>query len=459
VRLDPAEIAELPLPAALLDGRRELVAATPSWRGLVPGSVVYYAGHGYLAVGAEEAADPDLRTGLTQLLGELEVMVGGLSGPAAVRSRLLASGLRLVAGEPVSEDDRGTSADVLEMAGVGVAARVSPPLAIEALDHRPARAVPAPAVIALALVQFAVNISHHERVDVAGTRRVESIAIRVSDGPTFHVEWPSEAPRSTGVESQRHVQRRRRWGWGYVRMAADALGGTALPPAPAGPDREAVSFGLGSRNLTMPLALFEGGRLTRSTRAWDQEHHAGRDEARARQQAVPGELARMAGGRPGTIVHDAFHVARAVPGTDRVWMALPPETGADRVLDVLKGLDHERLLLTAAEPHATRLHALNVVLRHGLGEPLATCYRSDWQARFPRACRALGVESVELGDAPVYPDPQLSALLLAELGGTLRVDGEGAVWFDPRRRIDDARLRLLGADQKGRVRLTEGMAF
>jgi hypothetical protein len=453
VRLDPAEIPELPLPAALLDGRHQVVAATPAWRGLSPGSVVYHAGHGFLAVGAAEAADPDVRTVLAQLLHELDLMIASVSGEAAVRARLLASGLRLVAGEPVPDDDRGSSSDVLEMARIGIAARANPPLAVELLDHRPPLEVPAPAVVALALVQFAVNISHHERLDAAGTRRIEGIAIGVAEGPGFHVEWSSELPRSTGVETRRHVRERQRWGWGYVRMAADALGGTAIPPAPVGPDRTRVSFGLGSRNLTLPLALVEGGGLARATRAWDQEHRS-RDG-----EGLISELVVMARGQPGTTVRHGLHVARAVPYTERVWMALPPEVGADRVHDVLKGMDHERLLLTGTEPHATRLHALNVILRHGLGEPLATCYRSDWQARFPRSCAALGIESPSLPDAPAYPDPRLAALLLADLGGTLRLDGDGAVWFDPRRALDDARLRLLSPDPRGRVRLTEGMAF
>jgi hypothetical protein len=188
-------------------------------------------------------------------------------------------------------------------------------------------------------------------------------------------------------------------------MAADALGGTALPPAPAGPDRESVGFGLGARNLTLPLACLEGGRLTRTTRAWDQEHQA----ADGTLDGALERLVREARAAEGSIVYGDFHAARAVPGTDRTWIVMPPEVGDDRVRDVLRGLDHERLLLTAPEPHATTLHALNALLRHGLGEALVTCSAAEWRRRFPAACAALGVAPPSLPDCLSYPDPCLSA--------------------------------------------------
>jgi hypothetical protein len=459
LRLDPAETAELPLPAALLDRSRRIVAATPEWQGWTPGVVTYHAGHGYIAVGSSGGADPDRQAVLGRLLDELDQAAGALGGEDAHRARLLAAGLRLVSGAPLDEDGAGTSRDVLEMAAAGIAARVPAPFTVALSEGDPMQ-VPCPEVIALALVQLTVNVSRHEHADADGARPVEAVSITAAAGPTFHVEWTTEAPRSTPVETGRHVRGRRRWGLGFVRMAADALGGTALPPAPSGPDRARVSFGLGSRNLTLPLALYERGRLVRSSRAWDQEHRAGDEAGRARVEELVGELCRAASGAEGRIVEHELHTARSVPGRGRIWMALPPEAGDDRVADVLRGLDHEHLLLTAVEPHATRLHGLNAALRRSMGDPLVTCYSSDWQARFPRACQGLGIEPVPLENVPVHPDPQLAALLLRDVGGELSVDGEGAVWFDAAGGdTGSALLRLLGADQRGRVRLTDGLGF
>jgi hypothetical protein len=149
-----------------------------------------------------------------------------------------------------------------------------------------------------------------------------------------------------------------------------------------------------------------------------------------------------------------------VPGTERVWLAMPPETGDDRIRDALRGLDHEQALLRAPEPHGSTIHALNVLLRAGLGDTgaIVTCYRQDWRRRFPAAMGAFGLPAPALHDAIVYPDPQLAAWLLAAYGGRLDVDATGAVWFRPSR-PPDARLRPLGPDQKGRIRLAGGLAL
>lgn len=458
MRLDPAEVHELPLRAALLDLRREVVAATPEWQGQTPGAVTYFAGQGFLSVSSGTVADPDLQTVLHELLGELDTTTAALDGAPALQAKLLTSGLRLVAGQPIRPADGGLSTAVLQLAQIGIAARVDPPLRVEVVDHAPPLKVPDVPALALALVQLAVNVVRHERADVAGTRPIPALTVRAQAGPTFVLEWQSENRASSQVSTHRHVRQRQRWGLGYVRMAADMMGGVALPPAPSGPGLRSVSFGLGARNLTLPLALFEGGRLTRRTRAWDQEHRTAGSEERHNQQVLLDELGADARARAGEIATSAFHSARALRETGRLWLAIPPEAGDDRVVDVLRGLDHERLLLSAPEPHATRLHALNVTLRRGLGEPLATTYSAEWRARFARAARAFGMsDRLPLPGAPVFPDPQLVAWLMAEFGGQLSLDANGGAWFRPGRAADDARLRLLGGGAGRPVRLTRGM--
>ena len=48
---------------------------------------------------------------------------------------------------------------------------------------------------------------------------------------------------------------------------------------------------------------------------------------------------------------------------DGTWISLVPETGPDRARDVLRGLEHERALWSAPEPHATTVHALTALVR------------------------------------------------------------------------------------------------
>ncbi len=455
MRLDPAECPELPLPAALLDHARRPVAWTPEWRGWSPGDAVYYAGHGHLAVGARHTPNPVLGTVLGELLGALGRLQAELPFEDAARLRVLAAGLGVVAGQALDESDRGTSDEVLELTRLAVEARVADPIAVRTDPARPPLEVPAPAVVALALVQLIVNVSRHEWRDQAQTRRVEEVTLRVAPGPGFFVEWPSERTSTGRVRTSRHVERRQRWGMGYVRLAADALGGTALPPAPAGDGRAAVGFGLGGRNLALPLCCEEPGAELRTTLAWDQEHDD--PDADRVELATLRERARA---EPGRIVATDYHTARAIPGTRRIWFSLPPESGDARVRDALRGLDHERSLLRAPQPHATRLHALNVLLRAGLGDEdaLTTCYRQDWVRRFPPAMQAAGLPVPALRDAAVYPDPLLAAWLLTEYGGGFEVDATGSVWYQPSR-PPDARIALLHPAAGGRLLLARGLSF
>lgn len=446
MRIDPAEFSELPLPAALLDRARQPVAQTPEWQGLAPGAVSYHAGHGHLVVGAPDPAGTELQPVLRQLLDALETDTAGLGGRETAQRRLLAAGLRLMAGEPVTETGDGDQ--VMSLAEIGIAARTEPPLRVVRGPGTEEQDVPGPAVIALALVQLAVNAARHERGE--GGAAIPGVALRVEAGPAFQVEWPGR--KVAPVRTQRHVRRRERWGLGYVRMAADALGGSHLPPAPVRPGVVGTGLSLGGRNLTLPLACCEHGSLTRRTRAWDQElHDAG--VGPERWAALVEEAIR----RPGEIVGDGMLVARSGEGL-RVWLAVPPELGADRVADVLRGLDHERLLLHAPEPGSSRLHALNLLVRHGLGEEFPTCYASEWHARFPAACQALGIPAPDV-DAPVRPDPVLTAWLLAEYGGQVYADEDGRVWFRPAREGEAAPLRLIRHGDTDALRLTEGIAF
>jgi hypothetical protein len=428
MRLDPAEIAELPFPAGLFDLTGSLVAATPEWRGPLPGSVSFYTGAGHLVVGAATPTAPELEALMIELLRAIREALPAMDHAAALRTAVLVAGLELVSGRPLDDRDVGTTSDVLEYAAASIRTR-APSLAVEIVPEERPGPVPAPATVALVLVQFAANASAHEFADAEATRRLDSIRLRVASGPSFYLEWPTDRPGGVAVRTARHQRRRTRWGWGYVRMAADALGGAALPPGRTGDAMEGACLSIGSRMLTVPLACFDGGRLRRRTQSWEQETvHVGAEE----RSAIEGELHELlvtATAEPGTIVSSELLCARHTGG--RTWAALPPEAGSHRVRDVLRGLDHERALWTAPEPHATRVHALTVVLARAAGDDWPTFDAGTWASLFPIACAALGLEAPDVSGAAVYPDPRVAAYLLAELGGELSVADDVVVYRPP----------------------------
>jgi hypothetical protein len=438
MRLEPSEVPALPLPAALLDGEGCTVAATPEWAGRCPGTVAYRAGAGHLLV-APDAPTPELDQLMGRLLDELGAAAAALGGDARLQASVLAAGLALVGGRPAGAEPAGTAEDVVALAAAAVRARTQA-LSVQVVGPLPRVAVPAPAAIALALVQLAVNAQRHEEAD--------RVFVRVGPGPTFSVEWPGEPQPAGAVRSHRHVLRRERWGLGYVRMVADALGGVALPPGPAGHGLNGACLGLGPARLGLPLACARDGRVERATQAWDED-----PAMPAQGHAVDGPLAALveaAAARPGLIAYQGLHRARL--RRDRTWTVLAPESGSSRARDLLRGLHHERALWSAPEPHATRVSALTTLLQVAMGDPWPSVPPGVFREGFPAACAALGVAAPEPPDVVAPPDPRAVALVLADAGGRLVRRGD-EVWVagaDPASPL----LRGLGGDARGWLRVT-----
>ncbi|MDQ6900227.1 MAG: hypothetical protein M3072_12090 [Candidatus Dormibacteraeota bacterium] len=416
----------------------------------MPGSVVYQAGLSKLVVAPATPTPPGLDALMARLLGALEAALPALDVESERRVKVLQAGLQLISGQPLSEADRGTTSDVLTLAESAIRMR-APDLEVEVQPEQRPQAVPAPATIALALVQFAVNAKQHEFMDAAQLHPVRNVRLRVGSGPAFYVEWPSAEVTGAQVSTARHQRARLRWGWGYVRLAADALAGVALPPGLTVRGWEGAGFSIGSRLLTLPLACFDGGRRVRCTGSWEQETgfaHAA--SQRLVEEGLAGAM-RAAAAAPGAIVYRDLFSARS--SGDRTWVALPPETGTNRIKDVLRGLDHERVLWSAPEPHATRVQALTLILARGAGQEWPLLDAASFAQAFSAACQALRLDQPDLTGATLYPDGRVAAFLLAELGGRLRVSQGTLVFEAPPRAVDDP---LLGVLEPG-GRLTPGL--
>lgn len=440
MRLERAEAEQLPLPACLCGPDSRPLAATPEWKGASPGTLTYYTGHGHLLVAPEDSA-PELDVVTRQLLDTLTqaAAAAGQLTDSGRRLAVLAAGLQLVAGQPPV--GRGSVSEVVQLALAAIAARTQG-LTASAAGPLPALFVPAPAAVALALVQMAVNAQRHQGVRTVG--------LRVAAGPTFYVEWPAGSAGGRRLRSHRHALRRSRWGWGYVQMVADSLGGSALPPGPTAPGREGASLGLGSRRLALPLACVHRGRVERSTLTWDQD-----TDMPGFGQPLAGPLAELvdrAQAEPGQIAYRDLYRARC--RGNRTWIALAPETGSVRARDLLRGLGHERALWSAPEPYATRAQALTTLLAGMLGEPLPSVPPSVWSPGLATACAALGIPPPPPASGLVMPDPRLAAFLLAEVGGRLEARDE-EIHLAPERpqhpllarlvRTSEGFVRLIGA--------------
>jgi hypothetical protein len=366
---------------------------------------------------APQVPTPRLDTLIGRLLTTLKQAGQAVAADDARRIEVLSAGLELVAGRPPRAEERGDVRRVLELVLAAIPARTQG-LVIEVEEPLPELMVPVPAAVALAVTQLAVNAHQHERA----TR----VRLRVDRGPSFYVEWPNTTARTIRVGSHRHPSRREGWGWGYVQMVADALGATALPPGPTAPGVVGACLGLGSVQLTLPLAEVRAGVVRRSTLAWDQD-----PEASHFGEPVHGflvELLAAATLQPGRITYFDLYQARALG--DRTWVALAPESGASRARDLIRGLAHEGALWRAPEPHATRLYGLASLLGIALGEPWPSVPPSVWSDLAPIAAEALQVKLPSTLEALVLPDPRIVAVLLSELEGRL-VESAGEVYVQP----------------------------
>jgi len=223
-------------------------------------------------------------------------------------------------------------------------------------------------------------------------------------------------------------------------MVADALGATALPPAATGPGTSGACVSLGASRLGLPVAVIQEERVARSTQAWDQD-----PQCAPFGRPVEGVLARLvaeASLQPGRIVYADLYRARLDRG--RTWVVLSPEGGSTRARDMLAGLQHERALWSAPEPHATRASALATLLQVAMGDPWPSVPPAVFADVFPAACASLGVAPPPPVDAVAYPEPRVAALLLAELGGQLIRQGEEARLIPPPGAAANPLLHALG---------------
>ena len=437
MNLGLADLRALPLASALFDAHGDVVACTPEWRGAGPGAAAYPVRRSRLVVCVDTAA-PSCAALLERLLDELDAAAMAVAAPWSLRLRMLAASLRLVAGRSVAAEG-GTSDDVLQLAAAGIEARTALRLDIERGDARPVRA---PEAAALILVQLAVNAERHAGVDAVTVTQA---------GNAVHVRWRGGI-RGAHVATARRHDERERWGLGFARIAADAIGAVVHAPyTDGGVTSATLEFGVG--RLALPLAAVREGRVLRATRTWDEETRLGPGADVSVDPRATAAL-RAAQDAGGAIARSGGWSARAARGL--VWIAIRPDDVADRARDVIDGLAHERALTDGVEePRRARIGALGHLLGRLLGTPIQRVPAPAWVRRMRELAGPFRLDMSIPDFAGVgATDPSVCALLAAEVGERFEVDGD-SLWLTVRPwAARDPLLSPLARADGGRVALS-----
>ncbi|HWF56744.1 MAG TPA: hypothetical protein VG520_00140 [Candidatus Dormibacteraeota bacterium] len=425
MNLTIAELAELPLAAALLDGE-DVVARTPEWRGAAPGAVGYRVRRNRLVVSGDDT-HPMCVPVLDRLLDEMDFTAASLPRRQALRVTMLAASLRIVAGRQVS--DTGSSADVLEHACAGIASRTALRVGVEEEGGR--FAVLAPAVAALVLVQLASNAERHDNA--------ASVTVRAADG-SLTVSWQA-SPGSPGAVTARRRAERQRWGLGFARIAADSIGGVLYPPVRDVEGARSAVLEVGLNHLALPLALIRDGSVRKATRAWDEETGL-RPGTTVAEDGRAGRCAAAALLSPGAIARVGGWSTRQ--GRHGAWVAIPPDGIVDRARDVLDGMVHERALWDGVpEPQRSRIVALAAILAAILGAELARVPGDTWNRRAQEVARAYGLTMPLPRFTGVGAvDPRVALFLAAEFGEALETEGDELLLRVAADRLDDPLLAV-----------------
>jgi hypothetical protein len=435
MRLTADEITHLPYCCALVDRTGSVASSTPEWRGFSLGALTYEAGIGKLVI-IPDGCKPEVDGLVVELVAE--VMAAGRTLSTADRRsvEMLAAGLALVGGRLSGATNIGNASDAIAYAIEG--ARRSAPAVTVRVESELDLPVAAPAALGLGLLQLIRNAHRH-----AGA---VDITVRVTRGPTLSVEWADEST-GTSVSTARRADQRKRWGLGFARLLADSMGGVLTAPVSLRPGVLSSAIGLGASRLAAPLACSSGGTIERASRAWDEETRLPPGSRLDQQLEL---VASNALARPGEVAYSGIYRARSVGS--RVWLGVAPQSSLGRARDVLRGIQHENALLSAAQPHATRIFALASILARVVSdEGFEAVSPGVWQRDFAPACAAMGLHPAPgLSDGRLtYPEPRVTAFLLAAVGGNLKeLDDPGTgsdhsqVCIEPERR-DHPLVRLL----------------
>lgn len=418
MRLADGELAAIPGAAAWYDSAGRVIATTPEWRGATPGTASYCAGELTLLVSVG-GYDAEIDSLCQRLVGTVETATSHTAARQRLRLQMVAASLRVVLGRYTPH--MGSCDDVM-VALHAALELANPPVALDC-DTTTPRPCPSPDVVALALKQLITNAQRH-----AGAT---ALSLLIDEGPTFRLRWRGRG-MTQPVATSRHPSRRARWGAGFVRLAADAVGAVVYDPLLVNDGRLEVAFAIQPKDLQLrlPLALVDADdTVMRATRSWDEETHALPGQVLRATAAVTAiQRARISPHQ--TAVCDVF-AARTTSGLT-TWVGMVPADSREQAADLVTALAHEHDLLRVTEPHRTRVLGLAAVIGTALGRMPEPWDPGAVVGPYATASAALDVAHIPLRvppDAPHAPDPLLTAFLVSELGGEAAWDATLHRWL------------------------------
>ena len=136
------------------------------------------------------------------------------------------------------------------------------------------------------------------------------------------------------TKTSRIGSERERWGLGFARLAADAIGAAIYAPSGSPNGLVTATVETGMDRLALPLAKLQNDVVVKSTAGWDEE--TGLVVGKRLNSARLAALLVKAQKDPGEIVKDSGWTARYL--NKSLWFAIPPQNTKDRARDLLVAL-------------------------------------------------------------------------------------------------------------------------
>ena len=431
MNIHTADIAHLPLVAALVSPSGKILASTPEWKGEADEAISYPIRDMRLIVNPMDpsAADPSAKVAMDTMITQLEDTANQSDPATKSRLRMLAVSLRAVMGRDCTTN--GVITDLVNAVNAGIDARLGARPQIKLLCP-PTERCQAPEALALLLIQMVVNAHVHAKI------AVPDITVTIHNPRRFGVTWPGRPPLRP-VKTSRLDDPEQGWGLAFAQTIADTLGGRVYPPRADGPDRVRTACEIDVNRVVIPLALVGPTQtILQASPTWIEETNWKVGDAVTGKIWSP--LINAAKSRPERVIFQDGRSARFHEDASRLWLGIPPVDLPDRIDAALHGIDHEARLWEEIDSRsAYRIRALSKIVRWlRTGEPPSN-NRAYWVSHWGSAITALtgedlrapGVTDVTLIDAIVCAYLfSVYGRSLSSRGGTLFMHAKGEAMDD-----------------------------
>lgn len=410
------DIENFPFPCALFDKEGEILAASPEWTGNNENTLKYVMGKNILQINYQlpDTKSTILSDRFLQVLKNAIIDLKKDNYTKAKQIKLLYMNLQLFTGNLLESESNVL--DVYNYVRIGIQKRtkiILKNINPEKKDEYSNLSVKYPEIIALILLQFAVNAEVHEEV--------QEIEFHYSDN-TFSLLWEGDSVERY-IKTSRLSDNRERWGMGFAMMAADMIGATLYHPNNiSGKVRASLEVGL--NRLSIPMALIRDGYVYKCTRTWEEETGILPKSSIYNNPSLGASLDTAKENVGKNININGWSIRHKDNMT--AWFALLPEDPQKRLSEMLKGMTHERALWEdLPEPYMTEIFVISSLIGIHLGEPWPRVPGSIWNRKYEQAQKNMNIDY----KAPTYNglsalDPRIVLYFYKNFGDKIIASGD-----------------------------------